>query len=124
PGDAVSGHIGSADPRDPHAEVSTMRQRLLGRLTLAFVKASPEAQLRLLELADLDTELGRLDHRRRTLPETAELEALSVRATQVKDEITGAGTDLSDLDREQKRAERELGEGPVPMQRDAGRRHG
>jgi uncharacterized protein len=44
---------------------------------LAFVKASPESQLRLLELADLDIELGRLDHRRRTLPETAELAALS-----------------------------------------------
>src|SRR5262249_55095025 len=71
-------------------------------------KASPEAQLRLLELADLDTELGRLGHRRRTLPEIAELEALSVRATQVKDEITGADTELSDLDREQKRAERDV----------------
>ena len=70
-----------------------MRQRPQVRLTLANVKASPEAQLRLLELADLDTELGRLAHRRRTLPETAELEALSVRATQIKDEITGADTE-------------------------------
>ena len=41
------------------------------------MKASPEAQLRLLELADLDTELGRLDHRRRTLPEIAELDQLA-----------------------------------------------
>ena len=64
------------------------------------MKASPEAQLRLLELADLDTELGRLAHRRQTLPETAELEALGVRATQVKDDMTGADTELSDLDRE------------------------
>ena len=95
-----------------------MRQRPRVRLTLAFVKASPEAQLRLLELADLDTELGRLDHRRRTLPETAELEALSTRATQVKDEITGADTELSDLDREQKRAERDVEQVRVRIERD------
>ncbi len=36
------------------------------------MKASVEAQLRLLELADLDAELGRLDHRRRGLPELEE----------------------------------------------------
>ena len=71
-----------------------MRQRPRGRLTLAFVKASPEAQLRLLELADLDTELGRLDHRRRTLPEIAELSQLGERAAKVRDAITIADTNL------------------------------
>ena len=35
-----------------------MRQRPRGQLTLPFVKASPDAQLRLLKLADLDTELS------------------------------------------------------------------
>ncbi len=65
-----------------------------GRLTLAFVKASPEAQLRLLELADLDTELSRLDHRRRTLPEIAELSQLDERAAKVRDAITIADTNL------------------------------
>lgn len=85
-----------------------MRQRPLVRLTLPFVKASPEAQLRLLELADLDTELGRLDHRRRTLAEHAELERLVVRSAQVRDAITVADTQLSDLDREQSRAERDV----------------
>ena len=39
------------------------------------MKASVEAQLRLLELADLDAELSRLDHRRRTLPELEEYRA-------------------------------------------------
>jgi len=34
------------------------------------VKASPEAQLRLLELAEIDAELTRLEHRRRGLPST------------------------------------------------------
>ena len=52
------------------------------------MKASPEAQLRLLELADLDTELGRLGHRRRTLPENAELAQLGERSAKVRDAIT------------------------------------
>ena len=88
---------------------------------MAFVKASPEAQLRLLELADLDTELARLDHRRRTLPETAELEGLTARAAQVRDAITLADTELSDLDREQARAERDVDQVRVRIDRDRNR---
>src|ERR1700691_3084109 len=115
---AVSRHIGPAYPRDPHAEVSTMRQRPLGRLTLPFVKASPESQLRLLELADLDIELGRLDHRRRTLPENAELTQLGERAAKVRDAITIADTDLADLDRELARAERDVEQVRVRIEKD------
>jgi uncharacterized protein len=85
-----------------------MRQRPRGRLTLPFVKASPEAQLRLLELADLDTELGRLGHRRRTLPENTELAQLAGRAAKVRDAITIADTNLADLDRELARAEKDV----------------
>lgn len=95
-----------------------MRQRPPVRLTLAFVKASPEAQQRLLELADLDTELSRLAHRRRTLPETAELDQLGARAGQVRDEMTRAETELSDLDREQARAERDVDQVRVRIDRD------
>ena len=98
-----------------------MRQRPRGRLTLPFVKASPEAQLRLLELADLDTELGRLDHRRRTLPENAELAQLSERAAMVRDAITIADTNLSDLDRELTRAERDVEQVRVRIDRDNNR---
>jgi len=101
-----------------------MRQRPPGRLTLANVKASPEAQLRLLELADLDTELARLDHRRRTLPETAELERLTARCAQVKDAITRADTELSDLDREQARAERDVDQVRVRIDKDRERLDG
>ncbi len=101
-----------------------MRQRLPVRLTLAFVKASPEAQLRLLELADLDTELARLDHRRRTLPEIAELERLGARSAQVRDAITVAQTQLSDLDREQARAERDVEQVRVRIDRDRDRLDG
>ena len=91
---------------------------------MAFVKASPEAQLRLLELADLDTELSRLDHRRRTLPETAELEELTARSTQVRDAITRADTELSDLDREQARAERDVEQVRVRIDKDRDRLDG
>jgi len=99
-------------------EVSTMRQRPCGRLTLPFVKASPEAQLRLLELAELDTELSRLDHRRRSLPEIAELTALGERAAKVRDATTIADTNLSDLDRELSRAERDVDQVRVRIDKD------
>jgi hypothetical protein len=85
---------------------------------LPFVKASPEAQLRLLELADLDTELSRLDHRRRTQPEIAELAQLGERAGKVRDAITIADTNLSDLDRELSRAERDVEQVRVRIDRD------
>lgn len=82
------------------------------------MKASPEAQLRLLELADLDTELARLAHRRRALPENAELEQLAARGAEVRDEMTRADTELSDLDREQARAERDVEQVRVRIDRD------
>jgi hypothetical protein len=88
------------------------------------VKASPEAQLRLLELADLDAGLARLDRRRRTLPEIAELEQLTTRAAGIKDTITLADTDLADLGREQKRAERDVDQVRVRIDRDRERLDG
>jgi len=82
------------------------------------VKASPEAQLRLLELADRDTELGRLDHRRRTLPENAELDQLNERAARVRDAMTIADTNLSDLDRDLSRAEKDVDQVTVRIDKD------
>ena len=82
------------------------------------MKASPEAQLRLLELADLDAELSRFNYRRRTLPETAELEQLAERAAKVADAITNADTSLADLDRELGRAERDVDQVQVRITRD------
>jgi predicted nucleic acid-binding Zn-ribbon protein len=85
------------------------------------VKASPEAQLRLLELADLDAELSRLDYRRRSLPEIAELSQLGERAAKARDAITIADTNLSDLDRELSRAERDVDQVRVRIDRDTQR---
>ncbi len=79
-----------------------------GRLTLGSVKASPQTQLRLLELADLDAELARLDHRRRGLPEVAELARLEARSSGLKDDLVVTRTELGDLAREQSRAERDV----------------
>ncbi len=72
------------------------------------MKASPQEQLRLLELADLDAELDRLDNRRRTLPEHAEVQGLEAREAAVRDGIVAAQTDVSDLAREQAKAESDV----------------
>jgi len=88
---------------------------------LGAVKASPQSQLRLLELADLDAELARLDHRRRGLPEVAELARLETRASELKDEIVVTETELSDLAREQGRAERDVEQVRTRIDRDRAR---
>jgi uncharacterized protein len=88
------------------------------------VKASPEAQLRLLELADLDAELARLDHRRQTLPEIAQLEQIDARSKELRDGIVMADTELSDLDREQTRAERDVDQVRQRIDRDRTRLDG
>jgi uncharacterized protein len=82
---------------------------VLGRQAkLAVVKASPEAQLRLLDLADLDAELGRLEHRRRGLPEHAELSELEQRDRALRDEIASLQAREGDLKREQAKAEADV----------------
>jgi uncharacterized protein len=85
------------------------------------VKASPEAQLRLLELADLDAELARLGHRRRSLPEAAQLEQAGARAAELRDGIVMADTELGDLAREQARAERDVEQVRARIDRDQAR---
>ena len=72
------------------------------------MKASPEAQLRLLDLADLDAELGRLDHRRRGLPEHAELSQLEQRDRELRDELATLEATEGDLKREQGKAEADV----------------
>ncbi|MFG2003028.1 zinc ribbon domain-containing protein [Spirillospora sp. NPDC048911] len=72
------------------------------------MKAAPEAQLRLIDLQELDTTLDRLAHRRRTLPELADIERLEARLTEVRDAIVAAETEVGDLDREQRKAEQDV----------------
>lgn len=72
------------------------------------MKAAPESQLRLLELQVLDAALDRLAHRRKTVPELAEIQSVGTRVTELRDAIVVARTELSDLDREQNKAEQDV----------------
>ncbi|MGD0243899.1 MAG: C4-type zinc ribbon domain-containing protein [Streptosporangiaceae bacterium] len=85
------------------------------------MKASPQTQLRLLELADLDAELARLDHRRRGLPEVAELARLEARAGELKDALVVTETELGDLSREQSRSERDVEQVRARIEKDRAR---
>ena len=58
------------------------------------MKAAREAQMRLLDLQQLDSTLDRLAHRRRTLPELAEYEDLEQRSGELRDAIVAAETEV------------------------------
>jgi uncharacterized protein len=85
------------------------------------VKASPQSQLRLLELAELDAELTRLDHRRQALPEIDELARMEARTGELKDATVVTETELGDLSREQGRAERDVEQVRTRIDRDRAR---
>jgi predicted nucleic acid-binding Zn-ribbon protein len=72
------------------------------------VKADPAVQRRLLELADADAELARIEHRRRTLPEIAEIGSAELAVRTKRDAQVAIQTTLTDLDREVKRQEKEI----------------
>jgi uncharacterized protein len=82
------------------------------------VEASPEAQRRLLELADLDAELSRLEHRRRSLPEHAEYQRIESRDDELGDELTALEAQESDLSREQAKAEGDVEQVRARVERD------
>jgi predicted nucleic acid-binding Zn-ribbon protein len=85
---------------------------------VAVVKASPEAQLRLLDLADIDAELSRLEHRRRGLPEHAELSHLEQRDRELRDELAVLEATEGDLKREQAKAEADVEQVSTRIARD------
>ncbi len=72
------------------------------------MKASPEAQRRLLDLAALDTALAQLAHRRRTLPELAEIDAAARELSALEDERVRAQVGVDDLDRDISRYEKDI----------------
>ena len=88
---------------------------------LFSVKADPFVQLRLLELQSLDSALDRLAHRRRTLPELAEMARLDGLVDALRDGIVRAETEVSDLAREQARFEREIDQVRARKSRDESR---
>ena len=72
------------------------------------MKADPLVQLRLLDLQALDSALDRLAHRRRTLPEAAEVQRLDQLVAAGRDDIVRAETEAGDLARETKKFEDEI----------------
>ncbi|GLW67264.1 hypothetical protein Arub01_55070 [Actinomadura rubrobrunea] len=82
------------------------------------MKAAPQAQLRLIDLQELDTSLDRLAHRRRTLPELAEIERLQARVRELRDAVVAAETEIGDLDREQRKAEQDVDQVRARAERD------
>ncbi|GAB3587509.1 C4-type zinc ribbon domain-containing protein [Amycolatopsis endophytica] len=72
------------------------------------MKAEPAVQRQLLELAKVDAELSRVEHRRRTMPETAEIEGIEKTLRELRDTAIRHETAASDLDREIARQEKEI----------------
>ncbi|HEX4703329.1 MAG TPA: C4-type zinc ribbon domain-containing protein [Pseudonocardiaceae bacterium] len=72
------------------------------------MRADPAVQRRLLDLAEVDTELTRIDHRRRTLPELAEIVQRETVEREKRDKVVAVQTVLSDLNRDATRQETDI----------------
>ncbi|MER7577298.1 zinc ribbon domain-containing protein [Streptomyces sp. NPDC057798] len=72
------------------------------------MNAAPADQIRLLEVQALDVRLQQLAHKRRSLPEHAEIESLTKDLTQLRDLLVAAQTEESDTAREQTKAEQDV----------------
>ena len=82
------------------------------------MKADPEAQRRLLDLQAIDTALAQLAHRRKTLPELAELDRLAREVAALDDERVRAQVAVDDLDRDIARMEKDVEQVRVRADRD------
>jgi uncharacterized protein len=72
------------------------------------VKADPEAQRRLLDVQAIDTALAQLAHRRRTLPELAEVTTLARQMSALDDERVRDQVEVDDIDRGIGRLEKDI----------------
>lgn len=84
------------------------------------MNADPAAQRRLLDLAEVDAELARVAHRRRSLPELAEVEQAEKDQRSCRDSLVGTETGASDLDREIRKLEAEIDQVRAREDRDRG----
>jgi uncharacterized protein len=85
------------------------------------VKADPDAQRRLLELQAIDTALAQLAHRRRTLPEHAEVERLDREIAALDDARIKAQVAVDDFDRDIARLEKDTDQVRARKARDQSR---
>ncbi|HEY3609055.1 MAG TPA: C4-type zinc ribbon domain-containing protein [Pseudonocardiaceae bacterium] len=72
------------------------------------MRADPAVQRRLLDLAEVDAELNRIDHRRRTLPELVEIVERENVERAKRDKVVAVQTTLGDLNRDAGRQETEI----------------
>jgi predicted nucleic acid-binding Zn-ribbon protein len=72
------------------------------------VKAAPEAQRRLLDLQAIDTALAQLAHRRKSLPELAQIDAIARELSALEDQRVRAQVAVDDLDRDIARFEKDI----------------
>jgi predicted nucleic acid-binding Zn-ribbon protein len=72
------------------------------------VRAAPADQLRLLDLQAIDLALDQLAHRKRTLPELAEIAKIDASLTGLRDDVVRARTEVEDLDRDIRRLENDV----------------
>jgi predicted nucleic acid-binding Zn-ribbon protein len=85
------------------------------------VKADPDAQRRLLDLQAIDTALAQLAHKRRTLPEHAELDRLAREISALDDERVRSQVGVDDIDRDIERLERDIEQVRTRADRDRAR---
>ncbi|MBV9651698.1 MAG: hypothetical protein JO296_16400 [Pseudonocardiales bacterium] len=84
------------------------------------MNADPAAQRRLLDLAVVDADLTRAAHRRRSLPELAEIEQADKNLRASRDSLVAAETAASDLDRDIRKLEAEIDQVQARGERDRG----
>ncbi len=70
--------------------------------------ATPEVQLRLLDLQSVDSDLDQIAHRRRTLPEAARAKELESAVAGLDHRVVAAETEASDLQRAQTKADQDV----------------
>ncbi|MEU0833601.1 zinc ribbon domain-containing protein [Streptomyces sp. NPDC056231] len=72
------------------------------------MNAAPADQIRLLDVQALDVRLSQLAHKRKSLPEHAEIDSLTADLAQKRDLLVASQTEESDTAREQTKAEQDV----------------
>jgi uncharacterized protein len=85
------------------------------------MNADPQAQRRLLDLQAIDTALAQLAHKRRNLPEHAELDRLARSLSTMEDDRIRAQVAVDDLDRDIARLEKDVDQVRVRAAKDQSR---
>lgn len=85
------------------------------------MKADPTHQVQLLDVAELDRRVAQLRHQRSSLPELAEISALTSERTALTDQVRDARIVVDDLTVEQTKADREVEQVKTRRERDRNR---